>query len=129
MRFKYFKLIGLVGVLLAFVGCASPGGMLIGTWEMLDENGESKGKTKILSEDHFAFGSQTGPKSIWAGGGTWVYYDGVYIEVVQYHSAAAVVGKTLDFDCRVEDGIWYHEGWFEAGGENFHVDEVWRKLN
>jgi hypothetical protein len=127
MLYNYFKLTALLGLLVAMVGCAAPGSQLIGAWELLDEDGVPTGSTKVLSEDHFAFGKQDGG-GIWAGGGTWRFVDGFYVETVEYHSAPAVVGKTLKFDFLMKDGLWYHESRFKADGKRYHVDETWRKL-
>ncbi len=118
----------LIGLVMLLAGCASPGAKLVGVWEMVDERGEPVGKKKILTEDHFAFGAQTAPAGIWAGGGTWKLVDDVYFETVEYHSMPGIAGMTLKFDCRIIDGLWYHEGSFRNGDRNFVVNEVWRRF-
>lgn len=125
---RYFKPVALLVLFLFLGGCAAPGSPLIGAWEKLDDDGVPTGAVKVLSEDHFAFGKQEGPGGIWAGGGTWELVDGFYYETVEYHSAPSVVGKTVKFDILLKENLWYHEGRFKAGGERFHVDEVWRKI-
>lgn len=129
MRTKRILPLLAAALLLVLAGCASSGGKLAGSWIMLDENGQPTRNTKILSEDRFAFGVQADPTHIWAGGGTWKLEDGNYFETVEYHSAPALVGKTIRFDCKLIDNLWYHEGSLRAGGENFHIVEVWRRID
>lgn len=128
MQNRIFRIVLSSAILLALAGCASPGARLMGSWAMLGEDGNPTGKTKILTADRFAFGEQLDTGRIWAGGGTWKLEDGNYFETVEYHSAPAVVGKTIRFDCRLVDNLWYHEGSFRAGDENFRVVEVWQRI-
>ena len=84
---------------------------------------------KIISDGRFAFGRQSADGAIaYAGGGTCRQEDGKYIETVAYHWLPTLVGMTITFDCALKDGLWYHKARFEAGGERFDIDEVWRRV-
>lgn len=128
MSCKYLKLFGLIALLLACVGCASSGANLVGTWEMLNDQGEPTGAKKVLSEDHFGFGTMRGERGVWAGGGTWKVVEDIYFETVEYHSMRSLVGRTLQFKIKLEDGLWHHQGSFHAGGMDLNVDEMWRRV-
>ncbi len=120
--------LGMVLALVALAGCASTASQLTGTWVMLDDHGEPTNKIKLLTEDHFAFGAMDG-RDVWAGGGTWELADDVYFETIDYHVHRNLIGETLRFDCRLEDGMWYHEGRFEAGGRKYNIVEIWKRLD
>jgi hypothetical protein len=123
-----FLMLGFVMAMWVFTGCASSHSQLIGAWAMLDDRGEPTEKIKILSEDRFAFGALI-QGEVWAGGGTWQLVDDVYFETIGYHVHQNLIGRKLRFDCRIVDGLWYHEGQFEAGGRNYQITEVWQKLD
>lgn len=38
------------------------------------------------------------------------------------------MGQTIVFDCELKDGLWCHRAAFEAQGERFNIDEVWRRV-
>jgi hypothetical protein len=120
-----------VAMLLLISACATSGSRLDGVWECVTPapaSAESRA-VKILADGHFAFGRPsvdgTGAD---AGGGTYRYEDGKYAETVIWHWVPALVGQTIVFDCALKDGLWYHRATFEAQGERFDIDEVWRRV-
>ena len=128
MARKILMSICVLGLLLAGVGCASSGANLTGTWEMLNDQGQPNGATKLISEDHFAFGRMRGETGAWCGGGTWKLVDGVYFETVEYHSMPALVGRTLKFEMTLEEGLWRHRGRFQVGSMDLNINETWRRV-
>ncbi len=117
-------------LMLPVAGCGGSSKALQGTWVLIDNGGEKPASpsTKILDADHFAFGGPTPGGSVWAGGGTYRVEDGKYIEIVEYHSMASLVGQSLVFSYRLDGDRWYHSGDFEAGGRKFHIREIWRRV-
>ncbi|MBN1886010.1 MAG: hypothetical protein JW876_10880 [Candidatus Krumholzibacteriota bacterium] len=113
-------------------GCAHTSNPLVGTWEMVypavDTTHDQLPPVKILSDTHFAFGSRGADGDLFAGGGTYVLRDGVYTELVQYHSIGFLAGRSLRFTTRIEGDLWYHRGAFDIDGRQFSVDEIWRRI-
>jgi len=84
---------------------------------------------KVLVDGHFAFGKQVGGRcGTWSGGGLYGFEEGRYTETIVYHSLPSLVGMTIDFECVIKDGKWFHEADFEAAGERFHIVEVWERV-
>ena len=83
-------------------------------------------QTKILTASHFAFGRQQ-EEGAFAGGGKYLYEEGNYMEIIDFHSNSDLIGDTLVFECRLEgDSLWYHTGQI---GENFLLTELWRRVD
>jgi len=123
---------------IVLTGCAGTSGELRGSWLLVQQQGRDlevgdvpgPGDTaKILSDDHFAFASQQRPGEIFGGGGTWRRDGDTYVETIRYHSHPELVGEVATFRCRVEDDVWYHAGEFDANGQRYVIDEVWRRLD
>jgi len=127
---RLFVLLAVLALMLPVAGCGGSSKALQGTWVLIDSGGEKPASpsTKILDADHFAFGGPTPGGSVWAGGGSYRVEDGKYIENVEYHSIASLVGRSLVFNYRIEGDRWYHSGDFEAGGRKFHIREIWRRV-
>lgn len=121
----------LVVVLLGLCGCAGTRPPVEGIWEKIvpaGEAGEAKA-VKIVSEGHFAFGTQSADGSRnWSGGGLYEYDGENYTETVTYHWIGKLVGMAIEFNCTVENGKWFHQAVFDAKGEKFHIDEVWQRV-
>jgi hypothetical protein len=112
-------------------GCAASRPPLDGAWECLTPPpaSEETRTVKILADGRFAFGRQSlDGATVYAGGGTYHYSEGEYVETVSWHWLPVLVGQTIVFDCRLEDGLWYHRATFEVGGRQFDIDEVWRRV-
>lgn len=111
--------------------CAATRPALEGAWECVEPApvpGEVAA-VKVLSDGHFAFGRPSpAGDTVFAGGGTYVYQDRTYTETVAWHWAPKLVGQTIVFDCSMKDGLWYHRATFEAGGERFEINEIWRRV-
>ncbi len=129
-------------ILMAVAAAAqTPSTLLEGTWEMVSRRSvyadsivtpaPVQGPSfKILNGTHFAFGRQTvqggeAMDDVYAGGGRYtVDGDSMYVEHVEYHSSAGLVGQSLRFRCRVDGDIWYHSG--QIG--DFLLEETWRRV-
>lgn len=110
--------------------CASTRGALDGAWECIQPAPRTpdQREIKVVADGHFAFGvPATGPGLV-AGGGTCAYDGHQYTETVEYHWVPALVGRTIVFDCTLKGGLWTHKASFEAGGQRFNIDEVWRRV-
>jgi len=119
-----------VSMLVLATGCAGSN-PLMGSWHLVEVQGRDvsdEGVVKVLAEDHFAFGRPDSRSGVFAGGGTYDLDGATYRETVAYHSIGKLVGRTLEFDCRVEDGLWHHKGHFHVGDEWFDIDEVWERI-
>lgn len=121
----------LLALVILMAGCAGTRLDLEGAWECVQPP-PLPGQTptvKVLADGHFAFGTMAADgRTLRAGGGTYGFADGKYVETITYHWAQALVGQVVAFDGEVEDGLWHHRATFEAGGEPFHIDETWRRL-
>lgn len=124
---------GLLGaaLLLVLSACATSGSKLDGFWECVTPAPATPDTraVKILADGHFACGRQSADgATAYTGGGTCRLDGEQYIETVAWHWAPALVGQTIVFDCELKDGLWYHRAEFEAQGERFNIDEVWRRV-
>lgn len=110
--------------------CASTRHALDGAWECVQPapNTPAEREVKVIADGRFAFGVASGGPLVVAGGGACAYDGHQYTETVEYHWIPALVGRTIIFDCTLEGGLWRHEASFEAGGRQFHIDEVWRRV-
>ena len=121
----------LLFVLTLLPACATTRGALDGAWECVQPAAPSPAQReiKLITDGHFAFAapSENGLGAI-TGGGTCSYDGHRYTETVAYHWVPSLVGKTIVFDCTLKDGLWHHEANFEANGERFNIDEVWRRV-
>ena len=126
-------------LLIGVLGCGHPSGKLVGAWEMefpasvssgpWTEDGRTGGKpVKIITETHFAFGSTGANGRMYAGGGRYTLDDDMYTEIIEYHFNPIFIGKKVSFTCRVDGERWYHSGIFEAEGERFNIEEIWRRI-
>lgn len=123
--------LALPALLVLLPACAANHPHLEGAWVCV-EPAPAPGQAaavKVLADGRFAFGRPGPvPGDPPAGGGTYEYRDGHYVETITYHWAKALVGQTITFTCEVEDGLWHHRATFTANGEPFHIDEVWRRV-
>jgi hypothetical protein len=80
---------------------------------------------KILTATHFAFGQQSEDgQDVYAGGGRYTYTGDTYVEVIAYHASPSMVGRTVTFESRLEDGLWHIAGTIGR----FRLEETWRRL-
>ncbi len=117
-------------ILTLLPACASTRGALDGAWECIQPAPRTpdQREIKVIADGHFAFGVPSSGPGLTAGGGTCAYDGHRYTETVEYHWVPALVGRTIVFDCTLKDGLWTHKAVFEAGGQRFNIDEVWRRV-
>ena len=126
-------------VLLLVAGCASNPHPLVGTWEMVSNDGRwldlsddpaaaAHRNVKVLNETHFAFGHLLPDGTVNAGGGRYSLSDSNYTEVIDYHFVPRLVGMTIEFDYRLEDDLWYHSADSEVDGVRIEIHEIWRRV-
>lgn len=127
----------LLSTLLLLTACSNTS-PLVGTWVLLEEDIRpdapplsvspeelASHSCKVINEDHFAFGGQDASGRVWAGGGTYTYHDGEYVETIDYHSIPELVGQTITFECQLDGDLWYHDGRTKVGSREFHIRETW----
>ena len=125
-------------VLLLTVGCSAQPS-LMGSWVLVASDivedppmpaSIDGAPVKILTEDRFAFGYQTDDREPWAGGGSYLYdaATGRYVEMVEYHSMAGLVGKRIEFDCHIEGDVWHHEGRLDDADGLMVIRETWMRI-
>lgn len=127
--FFHGLILGVLG--LALAGCASTAHRLDGAWECLDPAPAEPAlrEVKVIADGHFAFGVPNGgAPALCAGGGTCDFDGKKYVEHITYHWISGLVGKTIVFDCRLKDGLWYHSAEFDLGGRPVTINEVWRPV-
>lgn len=84
---------------------------------------------KILTEEHFAFGSQTSDgESIIGGGGNYSYDGKTYIEHIKYHVYGSLVGKSVEFKAMLDGEKWTISGVLLFEGEEVHMKEIWKRI-
>lgn len=115
-------------------GPAAERGPLVGAWQMVEGTYTDADTTmtvttpqvKILTDEHFAFGRMN-PNGAFAGGGRYTFDGSTYTEIIEYHSDTLALRRgQIAFEARLEgDSLWYHSGNI---GENFHLEEVWRRV-
>ena len=116
-----------------------PANELAGVWEMsyskyvypdttIITSGSANASIKILTSTHFAFGFQDTDSTILAGGGTYQYEGETYSEIIEYHTVTELVGKTIDFNIRLEEDKWYHSGTLILDGEEVTMEETWERV-
>jgi len=127
---------------LAVSGCSQAPRSLVGAWEIVTPGSGSREpdsagadaanpfvSVKVLSDSHFAFGHQAPSGEVFAGGGLYAYDGrGHYTEFVTYHSMPHLVGQRIDFTCRLEGDLWYHDAFYRVDGQVAEIHEVWRRL-
>lgn len=120
-------------MLTMLAGCAGTRPPLEGAWECVQPAPQPGHQpvVKVLADGHFSFGAAAmGGQPLRAGGGTYAHEpkSGAYTETVTYHWSKALVGQVLTFACELDGDLWRHRATFEAGGEPFTIDEVWRRV-
>ncbi len=92
---------------------------------------ESSGNTpvKVSNDSHFAFGSVGPYGMVYAGGGRYTLEGETYTEFITYQFDPKLVGRSVSFTCRLDGDRWYHSGIFEVDGEQYHIEEIWRRIN
>lgn len=133
MSFRIRVPIGLLfGVLLLGVcACAGSRPSLDGVWEKVDPDPArpQRQTVKILTDGHFAFGTQSPDgQHNWSGGGTYTLDGNLYTETIAYHWIPSLVGRSISFTRDVKDGLWYHKAVFDVDDRHFNIDEVWRRV-
>ncbi len=120
-----------IAFLLICIGCASRNSPLVGTWHLIEAQGQPvTGNTiKIVTPTHFAFGRNEGPGAVWAGGGRVQVTRSVYTEIIQYHSKPGLVGKVLDFSYDLKNDRWHHRSILKPGRQALVIDEVWERVD
>ena len=120
--------------------------VLWGTWERISFAYTSPASTtagdaslwkeiKIFTPTHFMWIANTGDNTgfVSAGGGRYTYEDGIFTEILEYHSAPELIGAHLPFEMRVEGDTMYFSGTFPGkellGVEHdTHLEEKWRRV-
>lgn len=80
---------------------------------------------KILTATRFAFGQQSRDgATVYAGGGAYTLAGDTYIEVIDFHASASLVGRTIPYKTRREGNLWYISG---VIGQ-YRLEETWRRI-
>ena len=72
--------------------------------------------------------ARSGRRAILAGGGRYRFNGRSYTELIDYHFDPSLVGRSIQFDCRLQDDRWYHSGELEVQGVPSVLNEVWRRV-
>ncbi len=83
---------------------------------------------KILVGGRFAHGNQDTDSTVMAGGGTYEYDGQTYTENIEYFTIPSLVGQSIKFDIRLEEGKWYHSGTIPDDDGDLKVEEVWERV-
>ena len=160
----------LVGLFLLMLGCSGhlsdkeavkasvfsnfskPSNPLIGSWKMIsykygnentfkDMDDKVMKEIKLITETHFTWASFDEQEMIGAGGGSYSYEDGKYIEHIEYFHpiGSNMIGSSQVFECKLEDGKWYHSGYIKkyeidpetldfVAVDSSKIEEVWVRM-
>ncbi len=80
---------------------------------------------KILVGGRFALGNQETDSTLTAGGGTYEYDGQTYTENIEYFTVPSLVGQSVKFDIRLEEGKWSHTGSIPGDDGDVMLEEVW----
>ena len=110
---------------------------LQGTWERVsarvihpdrtyeEQYPPGKRLMKILTRKHFAFGQQSEDgQEAYAAGGEYVLDGGTYTETFTYHVSPDMYGKTIRFDCKLENDVWQISGIIGR----YRLEETWHRI-
>lgn len=105
---------------------------LEGAWKMVANRGQDMEDlglqmVKILADGHFmfAFFREETQEFYSTGGGEYTYEDGIYTEIIQFHTIdPTYVGRSLPFTVRIEGNRWHHGGAIDDQA----MDEVFEKI-
>lgn len=120
-----------LAVTLFLVAVAGAAENLDGAWVRVWPESETPGAmpVKILCGDRFAFGWQSADGTeAFAGGGTYKLVGTTYMETIVYHFMPELVGHTIPFTCKIEDGQWHHSAQFTVDGVQFDINEIWVRV-
>jgi hypothetical protein len=111
----------------------------IGAWEKTDSKAVYADTTitkmpfgnpviKLLTNKHYAFGSQAGVNKITGGGGEYTFRGDLFITYPKYHSTSAVVGDSIVWKSKIEGDIWTIS--FSGKIDTIRVDatEIWKRI-
>ena len=113
-----------------------------GAWQLesLTFDGEAQElgayqQIKLLTASHFAWqgvpevGDTLGAYADSRyGGGTYRVTETSYTESVDYFVDSEFTGQVLEFSCRVEGDLWYHDREYPTPTGSLQVAEVWRRI-
>ena len=85
-------------------------------------------QVKILVGGRFAHGNQETDSTLTAGGGTYTYDGQTYTENIEYFTIPSLVGQSVKFDIKLEDGKWSHSGTIRIDDEDIKLEEVWERV-
>lgn len=127
-----------------------PHSEIVGTWELVSYKNEEDsiwsehpgfvGYMKLITPTHFTwvYYNKEGDEVTAEAGGTYTLEEDIYSETLFYQHPPEqnLVGLTIPFDFRMENGKWYHKGWIvrpvidPETGEQIRVDsslveEIW----
>jgi len=83
---------------------------------------------KILLSGRFAFGNQDSDSTLTAGGGTYEYDGQTYTENIEYFTIPSLVGQSVKFDIKLEDGKWSHSGTIPSDDGELKLEEIWERV-
>ncbi len=83
---------------------------------------------KILVGGRFALGNQDTDSTLTAGGGTYEYDGQTYTENIEYFTIPSLVGQSVKFDIRLEEGKWSHTGTIPGDDGDLKLEEVWERV-
>ena len=83
---------------------------------------------KILVGGRFALGNQDTDSTLTAGGGTYEYDGQTYTENIEYFTDPSIVGQSVKFDIKLEEGKWSHSGTIKGDDGDLKLEEVWERV-
>jgi len=110
-----------------------------GVWQQqyyIGQDGDTIQRTnsylKFVTKERFAWMDFVPEQKLFrgAGGGTYKYKDGKYIEYLEYYIAdSTLVGDSIVFDCDIKGDTWHHRGtWHTKEYGDLVINEVWKRL-
>lgn len=84
---------------------------------------------KLLTNKHYAFGSQGGKNLIVGGGGEYTFKDDVFKSFPKYHTGSIVVGDSMIMKSKIESDLWTISWSFNKDSLKFDATETWKRIH
>ncbi len=128
-----------------------PANPLVGTWKLVSykygkdtefsDMTDMMDQIKLITDSHFTWASYDEEEMMGAGGGTYTWEEGKYVEQIDFFhpKGDGMAGSTQVFECELDGDRWIHRGYikhYELDAETLdfvlsdssRLEEVWVRI-